>query len=59
MTLAFLEEARKPGEIKHLPFTWPEDPRKTDWHPPEMSPLVRLYLRDIKAAAKRARSQSA
>jgi len=51
--LAILEEAQSPGEIRHLPFTWPEDPKKTDWHPPEMSPLIKLYLNDLKEARKR------
>jgi hypothetical protein len=51
--LSVLEEAQIPGEIRHLPFTWPEEPKKTDWHPPEMSPLIRLYLNDLKEARKR------
>jgi hypothetical protein len=51
--LSILEEAPSPGEIKHLPFTWPEEPKKTDWHPPEMSPLINLYLNDLKEARKR------
>jgi hypothetical protein len=29
-TLEVLEKAKKPGEIWHLPFTWPEEPKKTD-----------------------------
>ncbi|MBN1105302.1 MAG: hypothetical protein JXL84_17955 [Deltaproteobacteria bacterium] len=48
-----LNTSRGPGRIRHLPFTWPEEPRKTDWHPPEMSPLVRLFLDDIKKARAR------
>jgi hypothetical protein len=50
MALSVLEKAKKPGEVYHLPFTWPEDPSKTDWHPPEMSPLIKYYLEDIKKA---------
>jgi hypothetical protein len=46
--LSALEKAKKPGEVFHLPFTWPEEPRKTDWQPPEMSPLIKHYLEDIK-----------
>ena len=53
-TLSFLENARKPGEVLHLSFTWPEDPKKTDWQPPEMSPLIKLYLEEIKQARQRA-----
>ena len=52
-TLSFLAEAKDPGEIRHLPFTWPEEPKKTDWHPPEMSPLIKLHLDDLKEARKR------
>ncbi|MBS3905786.1 MAG: hypothetical protein KGZ49_02000 [Syntrophaceae bacterium] len=50
--LSVFEKAKKPGEVFHLPFTWPEDPRKTDWQPPEMSPLIKHYLEDIKKARK-------
>ena len=51
-TLEVLEKAERPGEIWHLPFTWPEEPKKTDWQPPEMSPLIKFYLEDIKKARK-------
>ena len=53
-TLSFLEKASKPGEVLHLPFTWPEEPKKADWQPPEMSPLIEHYLEKIKAARQRA-----
>jgi len=52
-TLEFLEKARRPGEVWHLPFTWPEEPKRTDWHPPEMSPLIKFYLEDIRKARQR------
>ncbi len=52
-TLSFLEEAKKPGEVLHLPFAWPEEPKKTDWQPPEMSPLIKFYLEEIKQARQR------
>jgi hypothetical protein len=48
--LSFLERASAPGDVCHLPFTWPEEPKETRWHPPEMSPIVTLYLDDIKRA---------
>lgn len=51
--LSMFETARQPGEIRHLPFAWPEEPKATHWHPPEMSPLIKLYLDDIKRAAKK------
>ena len=53
-TLSFLENAREPGEVLHLSYTWPEDPKKTDWQPPEMSPLIKFYLEEIKQARQRA-----
>ena len=50
--LSVLEKAQKLGEVWHLPFTWPEEPKKTDWQPPEISPLIKFYLEDIKQARK-------
>jgi hypothetical protein len=50
MVLSMLEKARKPGEVWYLPFTWPEEPQKTDWQPPEMSPLINFHLDEIKKA---------
>ena len=50
MVLSMLEKARKPGEVWYLPFTWPEEPQKTDWQPPEMSPLIKFQLDEIKKA---------
>lgn len=52
--LSVLVKAKSPGEVFHLPFTWPEEPKKTDWHPPEMSPIVKLQLTQIKKARKMA-----
>jgi hypothetical protein len=52
-TLRVLEEVQVPGEIWHLPFTWPEEPKKTAWQPPEMSPVVKRFLSEIKEARKR------
>jgi hypothetical protein len=51
-TLSALEAAREPGEIRSLPFTWPEEPKNAKWQPPEMSPLIKLYLDEIRAARK-------
>ena len=58
-TLEVLEKAKQPGEVWHLPFTWPEEPKKTDWQPPEMSPLIRFYLEDIKKARREREEQAA
>jgi hypothetical protein len=51
--LSFLERTKKPGEVMFLPFRWPEDPKKTAWQPPEMSPLIRFYLEEIKQARQK------
>jgi hypothetical protein len=50
--LAVFEKARTPGEVHHLPFAWPETPKETRWQPPEMSPLIKFYLEEIKAARR-------
>jgi hypothetical protein len=57
-TLEVLEKAKKPGEVRHLSFTWPEEPKKADWQPPEMSPLIKFYLEDIKKARRQQEEQS-
>jgi hypothetical protein len=55
--LAVLEKAQQPGQVFHLPFDWPEEPKKTNWHPPEMAPSVKLFLDEIKKAGAGARKQ--
>jgi hypothetical protein len=52
--LSVFVKAKSPGEVFHLPFTWPEDPKETDWHPPEMSPIVKLQLTQIKKEREKA-----
>lgn len=51
--LSVLEKAKGPGEVWHLPFTWPEEPKQTNWQPPEMSPLIKHYLEEIKEARRK------
>ena len=46
--LSFLETAQTPGQICNLPFTWPEEPKHTKWQPPEISPIIKMYLDEIK-----------
>ena len=58
MALSVLEKAKKPGEVWHLPFTWPEEPKKVDWQPSEMSPLIKFYLEDIKKARREHEEQA-
>ena len=53
--LSVLENAKEPGRIFHLPFTWPEAPKKVDWQPPEMSPIVKVHLAEIKRLGAEAR----
>jgi hypothetical protein len=48
--LSFMEKADYPGKAIHLPFTWPEEPKLTKWQPPEISPIVKLCLDEIKMA---------
>lgn len=50
--LNVLQTAKKPGEVQHLAYTWPEDSKNADWQPPEMSPLIKHYLEEIKRARK-------
>jgi len=52
--LSVFEKAERAGEVYPLPFAWPEEPKETKWHPPEMSPMIRLLLDKIKKARKEA-----
>lgn len=56
-TLMALREIKEPGKIVHLPFSWPEDPKEVKWHPPEVSPIVKLFLGEIKKAGAKAREE--
>ena len=53
--LSILDAAENPGEVVHLPYTWHEDPIDTKWHPPEASPIIKMYLKAIKKAGSEAR----
>ena len=55
--LSVLEDATEPGQVVHLPFTWPEEPKKTDWQPPEISPIIKLNLDEIKKLGAEARKK--
>ena len=46
-TLVCLERSKKPGEVFHLPFTWPEEPKEVKWHPPERSPILKLFMGEL------------
>jgi hypothetical protein len=47
--LQVFKKAKSPGQLFNLPFTWPEEPKHTDWQPPEISPIIKLHLDEIKA----------
>ena len=51
--LSVFERAKGPGEVFHLPFTWPGEPGKVNWHPPEPSPIIKLFMGDIKKARRK------
>lgn len=42
--LRVLEAARAPGEVVHLPFEWPKDPRTVKWGPAEPSPIIAMMF---------------
>jgi hypothetical protein len=41
--LALYDNATQPGQVQHLPFVWHEDPKATDWHPAEPSPVIAWF----------------
>ncbi len=53
--LSVLEKVQEPGQVFHLPFEWPEEPKETKWHPPVASPVIKLYLDEIRKAGVEAR----
>jgi len=54
-TLAAMEKAAGPGSIQYLPFEWPEAPKEAKWHPPEISPIIKIHLDEIRKALKEQR----
>ena len=56
-TLSFLESAVNPGQECHLPFTWPEEPKHAKWQPPEISPIIKLHLAEIKKMGAEAKKK--
>ena len=46
--LSVAASANAPGEVVHLPFVWPEDPKETKWHPSEPSPIIALMKKSRK-----------
>jgi len=54
-TLSVLGAAKNPGKVVHLAYTWHEDSKYTKGHPPESSPIIKMYLEEIKKAGSKAR----
>ena len=50
-TLDSMESASAPGSVVHLGYEWPEAPQDAKWHPPEISPIVKQFLGEIKKMA--------
>jgi len=40
--LQLAESASEPGQVEHLPFVWHEEPKDTQWHPSEPSPIIAM-----------------
>lgn len=56
--LRVLVEAREPGTVVHLPYTWPDfEHWKREWQPEKPSPIIRM-LRE-QAEARRQQGASA
>ena len=43
--LRILETATVTGEVVHLPFQWPEDPKTVKWGPDQPSPIVAMMFK--------------
>ena len=54
-TLDNFSRATGPGTIEHLSFEWPEEAKAAKWHPPEISPIVSVFLGEIKKQAGKGR----
>jgi hypothetical protein len=44
-TLQALAEISTPGEVRHLPFEWPEPPKQARNEPPEPPPIAKYLIR--------------
>jgi D-proline reductase (dithiol) PrdB len=44
-TLQSLVGMTEPGSVEHLPFEWPEPPKKVHNHPPEPPPISKYLFR--------------
>ena len=51
-TLEALGKTDTPGSVEYLSFVWPEEPKDAKWHPPEISPIVKIRLEEIRQARK-------
>lgn len=52
-SLRVLAEAREPGAVVHLPYTWPDFERwKREWQPERPAPIIRLLRQRAEASRK-------
>ncbi len=56
-TLDSFSSATGPGMVEHLSFKWPEEAKAAKWHPPEISPIVKLFLGEIKKQGEKGRAE--
>jgi glycine reductase complex component B subunit gamma len=47
--LRLVETVQTPGEVVHLPFQWPEEPKTVKWEPDEPSPIVAMMFKGRKS----------
>ena len=57
-SLSFMGKADRPGQMCQLPFSWPEEPKHTKWQPPEISPIIKLHLDEIKKIGAKAKAKA-
>lgn len=51
--LRVLREAREPGAVQHLERQWPDfETWKTAWYPPELPPVIKVLLEQLRAQAQ-------
>jgi hypothetical protein len=57
--LRVLAEAREPGTVAHLPYTWPDFERwKREWQPEKPPPIIRMLREQAEARRREGASSS-
>ena len=44
-TFQALTTITEPGQVIHLPFTWPEDPKHVHTHPADQPPITKAIMK--------------